>query len=218
MKLKKNHYLLFIILHFFTSASAQFTGYYNLHDGGVDMPSSSLFVLPNNDFLLFYYDGFKSGNWSEIDKNNIALTEIKKETTPIRMYGRHNKNLDGITVDVYGLAKTHAFINFSTDTISKKEFQPIFNDWANCLSGDYKINKQYGDNKWVTISYPIEPGFGTNSIRYPYKAMTYTFPLDHEYNEYIVLQHDDALRESIFFTISKKDETYYINGNQILAQ
>ncbi|WP_132839835.1 hypothetical protein [Sphingobacterium sp. JUb20] len=139
--------MLFIILHFVTNACAQFTGYFNLHDGGVDMPSSSLFVLPNNEFLLFYYDGYQIGSWKEIDNSTIVLSVIKTKTVPITIYGKYNKNLTGISIDVYGLAKANAFINFSKDTTSKKEFQPIFNDWANCLGDDYKIKKMVGESK-----------------------------------------------------------------------
>lgn len=214
MTSRKNYYLLFIILHFVTNAFGQFTGYYNLHDGGVDMPSSSLFVLPNNEFLLFYYDGYKSGNWKEIDDSTIALTTIKTKTAPISIYGKYNKNLTGIRIDVYGLAKANAFINFSNDTISKKEFQPIFNDWANCLGEEYKIEKKVGENNWVTISFPADPDFERNSIRYPYPALTYTFPLSKKYNDYIAVQNVDALQGSMDFFITKNEETYAINDQK----
>lgn len=220
MTSRKNYYLIFIILHFVTIAcgqftESQFTGYYNLRDGGVDMPSSSLIVLPHNEFLLFYYDGYKTGNWQEIDNSTITLTVIKTKATPISIYGKYNKNLKGINIDVYGLAKANACINFSKDTISKKEFQPIFNDWANCLGDDYKIKKMVGENNWVTISYPVNPDFGRNSIRYPYKALTYTFPLEKQYNDYVAVQNEDVLQESMDFTISKKDGIYTINDQKI---
>lgn len=210
----KNYCMLFIILHFVTNACAQFTGYYNLHDGGVDMPSSSLFVLPNNEFLLFYYDEYQIGSWKEIDNSTIVLSVIKGKTVPITIYGKYNKNLTGISIDVYGLAKANAFINFSKDTTSKKEFQPIFNDWANCLGDDYKIKKMVGESNWVTISYPADPDFGRNSVRYPYKALTYTFPLNRQYNDYVAIQNEDALQDIKDFTITQKNGIFTINDQK----
>lgn len=210
----KNYCMLFIILHFVTNACAQFTGYFNLHDGGVDMPSSSLFVLPNNEFLLFYYDGYQIGSWKEIDNSTIVLSVIKTKTVPITIYGKYNKNLTGISIDVYGLAKANAFINFSKDTTSKKEFQPIFNDWANCLGDDYKIKKMVGESNWVTISYPADPDFGRNSVRYPYKALTYTFPLNRQYNDYVAIQNEDALQDIKDFTITQKNGIFTINDQK----
>lgn len=210
----KNYCMLFIILHFVTNACAQFTGYYNLHDGGVDIPSSSLFVLPNNEFLLFYYDGYQIGSWKEIDNSTIVLSVIKGKTVPITIYGKYNKNLTGISIDVYGLAKANAFINFSKDTTSKKEFQPIFNDLANCLGDDYKIKKMVDESNWVTISYPADPDFGRNSVRYPYKALTYTFPLNRQYNDYVAIQNEDALLDIKDFTITKKNGIFTINDQK----
>ncbi|KKX50121.1 hypothetical protein [Sphingobacterium sp. IITKGP-BTPF85] len=61
-----------------------------------------------------------------------------------------------------------------------------------------------GESNWVTISYPADPDFGRNSVRYPYKALTYTFPLNRQYNDYVAIQNEDALQDIKDFTITKK--------------
>ncbi len=211
MNIKKNYYALLITLFLITNLNAQFVGSYNLRDGGVDMPHSSLIVKPNNEFYIFYYAGYKTGKWTAIDKNNISLTETKNNKDAISIYGKINKNLKTISINAYGLAKSNAFINFSKDTIAAKEFQPVFNDWANCLGDSYKIKKKIGEFNWITITCPIDSNFGSYGIKYPYKAQSYTFQLDKNFNEYVVVTNPDALNEKMSFKLTKKNEAYLIN-------
>ena len=91
-----------------------------MHYGGVDMPHSSLSVLTNNEFFLFYFGGYKTGKWKEADENNISFTETKTITSPISFYGKLNKNLPELNTNVYGLARAHSFINFPKDTVATK--------------------------------------------------------------------------------------------------
>lgn len=213
--MNKKYHLLIVLLIFITKVNAQFTGYYNLHDGGVDMPSSSLFVLPNNEFIFFYFGGYKVGKWQEIDKENIVLTETKSNTNPISIYGKNDKNQANININVYSLATSHAFISFSKDTIINKELQPIFNSGANCLGDNYTINKKIGEYNWVTFTLPFNPEFGKRySIKYPYKALTYTFPLDKKYSDYLVVYDEDAQRENMTFRLTKKEDDYMLDGNE----
>ncbi len=211
MNTKKIYYTLLITIFLITNLNAQFVGSYNLRDGGVDMPHSSLIVKPNNDFYIFYYGGYKTGKWTAIDKNNISLTETKNNKDAISIYAKVNKNLKAISINVYGLAKSNAFINFSKDTIATKEFQPVFNDWANCLGDNYKIKKKIDEFNWVTITCPIDSNFGNYGIKYPYKAQSYTFQLDKKFNEYVVVTNPDALDEKMSFKLTKKNDAYLIN-------
>ena len=211
MNIKTIFYTFLITILLITNLNAQFIGSYNLRDGGVDMPHSSLIVKSNNEFYIFYYGGYKTGKWIAIDKNNISLTETKNNSDAISIYGKVNKNSKGISINVYGLAKSNAFINFSKDTIATKEFQPVFNDWANCLSDNYKIKKKIGEFNWVTITCPIDPNFGNYGIKYPYKAQSYTFQLDKKFSEYVVVLNSDALNEKMSFNLTKKNDAYLIN-------
>ena len=166
-KLKITLYFLFTLLFVPTKVNAQFVGYYNLHDGGVDVPNSSLMVLSNNEFLLVHLGGYKKGKWSEIDKNNILLTETKTNIHPFTIYGKLSEKAPGISIDVDGLARSYAFINFSKDTISEKKLQPIFNDGANCLKNGYPITKKRSEYNWFTITIPADPEFGRKKTKYP---------------------------------------------------
>lgn len=140
MTLKNTFFLL--ILFFSIKLNAKFVGYYNLRDGGMDISSSSLFILPNNEFKIFTGDGFKNGIWKEIDKDKITLTETKTNTIPFRIFGKWNSKNPIITIDVYGLYQSYAMVDFSKDSLSEKSFQPVFNDGANCLENNYYINKK----------------------------------------------------------------------------
>jgi len=197
-----------------TNANAQFTGYYNLHDGGVDMPSSSLYILPNHEFVLFYFDGYRYGKWKEIDKNNIELNETKNQIDPISVYGKFNKNAVNNSVNVYGLYKSYASISFHKDRIENKEAEPIFNIGANCLDRSYVIKKKKGEYNWVTFTLPSDPDFGRDKTTYPYNVLNYTFPLDKKYTDYMVIPNEDAIRENMNFVITKKNSTYIITGSK----
>lgn len=216
--MNKRRYLLIILLIFITKANAQFIGYYNLHDGGVDMPSSQLYILSNNKFVLFYYAGYKAGKWKEIDENNIALTELKTMNSPFIIYGLEGKN-EEIRLNVYGLYRANAFINFSKDTITTKEFQPVFNVGANCLANDYNIEKKNGKYNWLTLTIPNNPEIGRNlATKYPYKAMSYTFPIDKKYQLYTVLYNEDATRGNFEMTLTKKNNIYSISNEKKLER
>ena len=205
---KRHSLLLIFLLLFITKINAQFVGYYNMHDGGVDMPHSSLFVLPNNEFMFFYYGGYKAGIWKEIDKNNISLIETKSNNNPTKIISRGDEKSTEIMIDVEGLVKAHAHINFSKDTISEKEFQPVFNEWTDCIDNHYIIKKKSGEYNWLTIALPTNPNFGRQSIKYPYKAKTYTFSLSKIQGSYFIHYDEDALNEKMEFKLTKSNENY----------
>ncbi|MET4083805.1 hypothetical protein ABIB40_003777 [Pedobacter sp. UYP30] len=216
--MKKTYYILFVLLILVTNANAQFEGHYNLHDGGVDVPSSSLFILPSSEFMLFYYGGYKAGKWRQIDKNNIALTETRTKTKSIAMYGSSSTKKNEIAINVGSLADAHAFINFSKDTINNKDFQPVFNDSPNCLGSEYLIKKKLGEYNWATITLSLNSQAGRNPSIYPYKAFSYTFPLNKQHTDYVVLYNKEALTPNLNFTLGKKNNEYTIDGNQQLKR
>ena len=218
MKTQKINYFIIFLLLLTIKVSAQFTGFYNLHDGGVDAPNSSLIVLPNNEFFLFYLGGYKAGKWNEVDKNNILLTEVKTNTSPFTLYGKANNKFLETRIDVDGLAQFHASINFSKDTISEKTFQPVFNDFPNCMNNEYVIKKKKGEFKMVTITVPENPKFGQYEIKYPYKVLSYTYTIDKKYNDYIFIINQGARESNIQFTLTKKNEIYKLAGSKDLTR
>ena len=203
---------------YITKINAQFVGYYNLHDGGVDMPSSQLYVLPNNEFILFYYAGYKTGKWKNMDENQISLNESKTMNSPFLVYAMEGKS-EKIRLNVYGLYRANAMINFAKDTITSKEFQPIFNIGANCLANDYNIEKKFGEYNWMTFTIPNNPEMGKRlALKYPYKATSYTFPIDKKYSLYTVLYNEDALNENLSFILTKKNKKYSIDGEREITR
>ena len=215
--MNKIPFCIIALLSFFVNANAQFVGYYNLHDGGVDMPNSSLYILPNNEFVLFYYAGYKEGKWHEMDKNSISLTETKTMTNPYLLYGEEGTS-ETFNVDVYGLYRAQAHIEFSRDTISHKQYQPIFNEWPNCLADDYSIRKKKEDYNWVTLTLPKNPDFGRFGNKYPYNAMSYTFPLNKKYSNYTVLYNEDVTRGNFEIILNKKGNNYSVYGEKKLER
>ena len=214
--MNKKYFLLIFLLIYITKINAQFVGYYNLHDGGVDMPSSQLYVLLNNEFVLFYYAGYKTGKWKNMNENHISLTETKTINSPFLVYAKEGKNKK-IRLNVYGLYRANAMINFEKDTITNKEFQPIFNIGANCLANDYNIEKNYNEYDWFTLTIPNNPQLGKElAIKYPYKTTNYTFPINKKYALYTILYNEDALNANFNFILAKNKDTYTIdNGKEI---
>ena len=212
---KRIFYLIFFIFTLIPKANAQFIGYYNLHDGGVDVPSSSLFIMADNQFLLSYMSGYKLGTWKENNENSIALTEKRYNSQPIKITGEVYKNSSDLFIDVEGLVNAHAFISFSKDTVSAKEFQPVFNDWTNCADKKYVIKKKVGEYNWVTIAISPDPDFRQRRIRFPYKVKTYTFPLGKTGGKYFIKTDKDALMELMTFTLTKDEDVYQIDGSDV---
>lgn len=212
-------YVLFIILTFFLSkADAQFVGYYNLHDGGVDMPNSSLAVLENNEFYFFYYAGYKSGTWKKTDKNTIELTEIKADSDPLKIYAKGGKITKDLNIIVINLSSSYAMIGFSKDAVIPQEMKPVFNEGVNCLGDHYVITKKKDGNNYLTIAIPANPNFGHEKTTYPYEALTYTFPLDKKYSVFTVIPDPDALQEKLVFSLEKKNEKYRFNDRKYLEK
>ena len=208
----KKIYLLTLVLFCSLVSQAQFVGYYNLQDGGVDSPSSSLFVLPNNEFMIFYLGGFKRGTWKEIDKNKIELSEVKLNTNPVQIYGKTETTTDkNLKVDVAYLSRANAFIRFSKDTNFQQELTPVFNDWPNCMKDQYVITKPLGQFNYVNVSLPSNPEFGKFGVTYPYKVASFTFPLDKKFTHFTLLYNEEAQQELMIFTFRKSGDDYSID-------
>lgn len=211
MTLNKTYPLFLIFLLFITNAKAQFAGKYNLRDGGVDSPSSQLLVRENHEFILVYFGGVKKGTWKELDANSIQLTETKPKAGPILLYGKTDKNYNGVAVDVYGIHDAEAFIQFSKDTILSKDLQPVFNPSPNCTGNNYVIERANKDDKWLTISIPANPTFRSMKTIYPYKVLSYTFPLDKKFNIYQLFFNPENIFLEFSLTLVKKGETYQLS-------
>ena len=198
---------------FSCTGNAQFAGYYNLRDGGVDMPSSGLFILPTGEFVLSYYAGLKGGTWKEAGKDKIVLKEVKTLNRPFLMIGRKEENPKTVEIDVYGLAEAVASVTFSKEGVADKELQPLFNFGANCLDNGYILKKEAGAYTAVTFTLPTDPRYKEKHATYPYPAFSYTFPLSKGYSHYKVMYNRDALKPSFEFTLRRQGE-YYFTGEE----
>lgn len=208
--MKKSHLsLLFILV--FSIGKSQFIGQYNMRDGGVDTPNSQLLILPDHEFMIYYFGGFKKGTWKELDKNTIELRETPLFATPVMVYGKSERSDAAfITFDVHSLYKAHASIRFSKNETFTDELQPIFNNWPNCMEEEYIIKKKKSEYNFVNISIPANPEFGKFGIQYPYKILNFVFPLDKKYNYFTALSGNYANDHLFNITIIKKGNKYLI--------
>lgn len=208
--MKIYHLILIFILSYNCNAQTDFVGKYFMHDGGVDVPNSVLYILPENDFFLLSFDVLKSGKWKQIDKNSINLIETKDNQNPILLFARNIKNQSGIKIDVGNLVRAHSYIDFSKDVNSEVNFRPIFNLWPNCTGRDFIITKNANEANWVQITTPNNPEFGSEKLTYPFEAFSYTFPLDKKFNHFTFYYFDVALIENLDFILKKEKDKYVI--------
>ncbi len=207
----KNNILYLVFLFFASQIHAQFAGKYNLRDGGVDVPSSSLFLLDNNQFYLFYFGGYKTGKWKEIEKNTIEIIEEKIKSNPIELYAKGPALTEGFILDVDGLAQAKAHIQFSNDTKEAGELQPVFNDSPNCFENEYIIKKLDAKLNWITITLPENPDVIRYSSKYPYKAISYTYAINKKYSDYFILYKPEVLLPPLQMTMVKNGEDYQLS-------
>ena len=209
----KNYLSIFLLL-IFTIGKAQFVGQYDLRDGGEDELGSQLLILPEQEFIIFYYGGFKKGTWKELDKNTIELKEVPLFADPVLMYGKYEKSSSAtIKFDVQPLYESHAFIRFSKDENFTDELKPIFNNWPNCMEQEYEIKKNTGDYNFVNISLPANPEFGEFGIEYPYKVLNYVFPLDKKFNYFTILHSKDNNTRLLNWKMIKKGNKYIVDND-----
>lgn len=222
MTSKKVYYLLFLFVFFITKVNAQFVGYYKLDDEGLDIPTYSLFILPDNKFYFFESGSWKTGKWNEVDKDNIQLTEIKTENIPIEIYGKFDQNIKEITVNLVsylgGFLKTYAFINFSKDLISLKKFQPVFNVDEKLRENNYVITKKNEEYNWLTFSIPYDKNKVKYEISYPFDAVSYTFPMEKKYNYYYIIENIDSILQPLTLKLTKYSNGYYIGVDRYIKQ
>lgn len=223
MTSKKIYYLLFLFVFFITKVNAQFVGYYKMDDEGLDIPTYSLFILPDNKFYFFKYGSWKTGKWNEIDKENIELIEIKSEIPPIEVYGKSDENKkETTTINLFGYLngplKIYAFINFSKDTISPKKFQPVFNVDEKLRENKYVITKKNEESNWLTFSIPANKNKVKYEISYPFDAINYTFPMDKKYNYYYIIENIDSILQPVALTLTKQSNGYYIGVDRYIKQ
>lgn len=216
------NYLSILLLLIFTIGKSQFVGQYNMRDGGVDTPNSQLLILPENEFMLFYFAGIKKGIWKEMDKNTIALTETKLFPQPVMVYGKIGKsNAGSVVFDVRSLYRAHASIRFSKDQNFSDDLKPIFNNFPNCTESTYNIVKERDKYHFVNITVPANPKFGENGIRYPYKVLNYVFPLDKKFDHFTLLNGNEANGQPFNTQIIKNGNKYTMQdygGNEELER
>lgn len=194
-----------------------------MDDEGLDIPTYSLFILPDNKFYFFKYGSWKTGKWNEIDKENIELIEIKSEIPPIEVYGKSDENKkETTTINLFGYLngplKTYAFINFSKDTISPKKFQPVFNVDEKLRENSYVITKKNEGYNWLTFSIPSNKNKVKYEISYPLDAVSYAFPVDKKYNYYYIIENIDSVLQPVTLTLTKQNNAYYIGVDRYIKQ
>jgi hypothetical protein len=207
--MKKIIYTCVILFTIFTKINAQFIGYYSLRDGGVDLPNSTLFVLPDHTFVLLYVGGNPlQGNWIEESKDKIKLEINTADKSIFDVYaiaGNETRN----NIQFSPLEKVNLYVCFSTDSSKKSIYQPLFDENWNCLDRNFETKIP---NKTTQIKL-VSPDLGSDfseDTKYPAISKVYTFQLSEKFSSYRVFI-DSNLKIPMKFEIKKQDDDYIVS-------
>ncbi|MCV9929306.1 hypothetical protein OIU83_16685 [Flavobacterium sp. LS1R49] len=206
MKLFTSAFILFITS--FTTIKAQFVGSYSLKDGGVDIQSSSLFVLPDHTFIVFYAGGTPlQGNWIEETKDKIKL-EINTENKSIfSVYGIKG-NSTKKNVQFSPNDKINLYVSFSKKELKQPIYRPLFDEKWSCLDRNFETNIPDKNAELKLVSPEKEVDF-SDDIKYPVASNVYTFQLSEKFSNYRVFI-DGNVKIPFKIEIIKQNKDYII--------
>lgn len=206
--MKKIIYTCFVLFTVFTKINAQFIGYYSLRDGGVDLPNSTLFVLPDHTFVLLYEGGNPlQGNWTEESKGKIKLEANTTDKSIFNVYAIEGKNTMN-NIQFSPLENVKLYICFSTDSSKKSIYKPLFDKNWNCLDRNFETRIP---NKTTQIKL-VSPNIGldfSEDTKYPLISTVYTFQLSENFSYYRVFI-DSSFKIPLKFEIKKQDDDYIV--------
>lgn len=209
MKLIISGLLLLCSIH----VSAQFVGEYSLNDGGVDVMSSSLMILPNNEFAIGTMGGVIIGSWKQISKDKIELKEVKLNDQVFSIYGAVT-NKPGKETEFEFLNFDHKEVQafLAKDGLEKPVYQPVIGE---IFQSDYTISRPAGKYEQIKLAYHLDPEFQRSAYVYPYKAVSLTYILPAKYTKYKIVFDESATHPGSKFQMELKGNEYFINGKNI---
>ena len=205
--------IFFLLVISASVCKAQFVGSYSLRDGGVDMMSSGLSVLPDNQFAISTYSGVIFGTWKEVDKNKIVLTDERSGDSFFKVYaGSSTAPAHQMKFNFTNFDKANALISLSSDTLRKAVFQPVFD--SNSFYGDYSIAKPTGSVKYIKLAFsPPAAAKGVEAV--PDKFYVYTFTLPETFNTWYIVFNADGLNAVKPMELKKEADVYTLNNKTI---
>lgn len=206
MKLFISAFILFISS--FATVNAQFVGRYSLKDGGVDIQSSSIFVLPDHTFMVFYAGGNPlQGNWIEVSNDKIKL-EIDTEKKSIYSVYAISGNPTKKNVQFSPMDKINLYVSFSRDNLKHPIYRPLFDENWDCLDQNFETNIADKNAQFMLVSPEKAIGF-SEDIKYPVASNVYTFQLSPKYSNYRIFI-DPNVKVPFNIEIIKQKEKYLI--------
>ncbi|MDA6068253.1 hypothetical protein NJT12_01350 [Flavobacterium sp. AC] len=210
MKLFTSAFILFIAA--ITNINAQFVGSYSLKDGGVDIQSSSLFVLPDHTFIVFYAGGTPlQGNWTEESKDKIKL-EINTENKSIFSVYAIKGNPTNKNVQFSPSGQINLYVSVSKNKLKQPVYQPLFDEKWGCLDRDFETNIADKKAELKLVSPEIAIDFSDN-IKYPVASNVYTFQLSDKFSNYRIFI-DPNVKAPFKIEIIKQNEKYIIQDTK----
>lgn len=205
--MKKNIYISLILILSLTKINAQFVGYYSLKNGGVDMPSSTLFILPDHTFVVFSA-GMNpvQGNWKEESKDKIKLESDTTEKSIYCVYAIADNTGKG-TIQFSPLERLNLYVSFSKDAI-QTNFQPLFDENWSCLDKNFETIIP-SKNATLKLVSPADGLDFSEYSKFPVLSYVYTFKLSQKFTSYRVFIDGNAKR-SMDFEIKKHEDDYIV--------
>lgn len=208
MKLFTSAFILFIAA--ISNSNAQFVGSYSLKDGGVDIQSSGLFVLPDHTFIVFYAGGTPlQGNWTEESKDKIKL-EINTENKSIFSVYAIKGNQTNKNVQFSPSGQINLYVSVSKNKLEQPIYQPLFDENWSCLDRDFETNIADKKAQLKLVSPEKEIDF-SDDIKYPVASNVYTFQLSDKFSNYRIFI-DPNVKAPFKIEIIKQNKDYIIQN------
>ncbi|MEZ0129185.1 hypothetical protein AB9T88_05155, partial [Flavobacterium sp. LBUM151] len=205
-------YACVLLITSFTNINAQFVGYYSLKDGGVDIQSSSLFVLQDHTFIILSVGGTPlQGTWIEESKDKIKLETNIENKSIFSVYAiegeETSKNVQFSPND-----KINLYVSVSKNETKQPIYRPLFDENWSCLDRNFETNIPDKNGQLMLVSPEKEVDFSDNA-KYPVASSVYTFQLSDKFSNYRIFI-DSNVKKPFKIEIKKLNNDYIIQNNQ----
>lgn len=189
----------------------QVVGIYSMSSGD-PQGGNHLYVLDSNKYVIVYFGGAQTGNWTITDDSVLTFTP-NYEPNAFVAYGRHNNDLaDSIRIHFLGFSDEETFIKTGSPAGPKPLLRRVFNLSPNCFSYPYvfKFKKQSDTISFSSLPYKDNRAIG-------FIPLIYSFYYDKSYNDLIVYYFKERRDNQPFTAIIRKDGLQF-NGHSTSRQ
>ncbi|MFH6964781.1 hypothetical protein ACHRVK_10460 [Flavobacterium plurextorum] len=179
-----------------------------MKDGGVDMPSSVLFVLPDQTFILFSAGiNVAQGNWIEESKNKIKLESSAADKSIFSVYAIDNRTSKD-SIQFSPSDQIYLYACFLKNEVNETIFQPLFDKNWSCLNRDFQM-KIPAKSRLLKLVSPVTSTDFSGDIKFPVTSMVYTFQFSEKFSNYRVFI-DANSKIKLSLEIRKENDDYVI--------